>query len=352
MTLSPPRPDRPLPPRSPAPPSRDVARALFDEHLDLAALRRALGQPTPAAERQESGRAEPDLRPRAGASLASQPRETTSPSTRAAPQAAPGGDWKLLGAATVLGAVTGLAIVAGLSLLHLAPFGPQRPPSVELAAQDGGAARAPVTTEETSGAATAPPKAAERSEDPPSRSEASPVIDGSPPPILRAPRIPPAPVWLEPARAAVTDMSRRAQLATLRTPAEPPPAPPLVSEALVTALSAEPEPRSRPLSIAETPVALAAGPPRAVIHFHTALSTAEQRRIESTFRSAGFVVGWRAVDFPIGRDNVRFFHRSDGALAIKAKAAMATAGRPGLAQDFTHYRPPTAVGTLEVWLAG
>ncbi len=348
MPSSPPRLDRPLPPRSPAPPPRDVARALFDEHLDLAALRRALGQPTPAAERQESGGAEPDLRPPAGASLAAQPRETSGPSAPVQPQATPRGDWKLLGAATVLGAATGLAIVAGLSWLHLAPFGPQRPPSVELVAQDSVAAATPATTE----AAPPPSKPAEPSAAAPSPSEAPPVIDGPPPPILRAPRLPPAPIWREPVWAAVTDMPGLTQLAALRTPAEPPPALPSVSKALVTALSAEPEPRSRPASMAETPVALAAGPSRAVIHFHTAPSAAERSRIEAAFRSVGFVIGWRTVDFPIGRDNVRFFHRSDGALALKAKAAMARAGRPGLAQDFTHYTPPTAIGTLEVWLAG
>lgn len=420
MIPLPPRPDRPLAPRLPGPQRQEVARALFDEHLDLAALRRALGQSTPREPQPYDARPAPEQGLPAEPDLAPEPPRDADPTIAPPQEARPPRSWRLLCAATAAGAATGFGLFISLSWFAIWPFdapavSPIASATPELAAPDlatpelatpelatpdlatpelaipelampGLAApetAAPqLATPElarpelarpelaapqlampqlatpqlaipdlpTPGLATAAPGGA------PIAAEAPRPADDPPQVAVQPLALPPAPSpigaadGLAAAAAPAADRFASLRLAALDpADAAPPPLP-------AVHVAPWPHPLARP------PMPASGEPPilpatlqsaRAVVHFHGSGPPIDRRAIETALRAAGFArVEWRRVNFGIGQSNVRFFHSQDRALAQKAGAALANGRRAAAPRDFTHYRPPTALGTVEIWVAG
>lgn len=330
MIPLPPRPDRPLPPRLPGPARHEAARTLLDAPPDLARLRRALGQPTPRQPPAFAPARAPEHGPLAG------PDPVLERQGRAEPPVAPQDvprplGWTALCAATAAGAATGLGLVLGLSWLAIWPFDAFEigSPWREAAAA---ADNAPLATQ-------APPEA----EAPPGATFQPPALPPTPGPIGEAPGLRAA----APALAPLASL-RLAAFAPAAAPPLPPPLPPVV-------LAPAPQPMGRPSApAADVPPTLprAAHAARAVVHVHGPDPSLDRRALETALKAAGFPrIEWREVDFAIGRSNVRFFHDQDRPLAQKAGAALAHGGRAAASRDFTHFRPPTALGTIEIWVA-
>ncbi len=238
--------------------------------------------------------------------------------------------WKALCAATAAGAATGLGLVLSLFWLAIWPFDAPGSPPTGSAKQDSATAADPAPL------ATQPPRLTEA---PPEAAFRPLALPPAPGPIGAAPALP-----ATPAVPPVASLG----LAAFAPTDTPPPLPPVSG-------APWPEPKDRPASPpTHAPLTLptASHAARAVVHIHGSIPPLERRALESALKAAGFPrVAWREVDFAIGRSNVRFFHDQDRDLAQTAGAALAKGGRAAAARDFTHFRPPTAPGTIEVWVA-
>ncbi len=120
---------------------------------------------------------------------------------------------------------------------------------------------------------------------------------------------------------------------------------PVVAEAVVRL------PRSGVTETAREPVAATEQTTRVVVHYRRAPGAGAREALTASLRRAGFArVDWRSVAATVGRTQTRYFHDADRGLSERAASVLAAAGRPAAERDFTFYTPPTASGTVEVWL--
>jgi hypothetical protein len=120
----------------------------------------------------------------------------------------------------------------------------------------------------------------------------------------------------------------------------------------------ESAPEAETAADAEPPAAVpaveaASLPQRVSIHYPRS-AEAVATSVQAALRAAGVAdVETMPVGFAIGSSNVRYYHDSDRAGAEGASAVLADAldGAPQT-RDFTDYPTPTAVGKVEIWLAG
>jgi hypothetical protein len=98
-------------------------------------------------------------------------------------------------------------------------------------------------------------------------------------------------------------------------------------------------------------VAAAGQTTRVVVHYQRAPGAGARGALTASLRGAGFArVDWRSVAATVERTQTRYFHDTDRELSERAATVLAAAGRPASERDFTFYAPPTASGTVEVWL--
>jgi hypothetical protein len=90
---------------------------------------------------------------------------------------------------------------------------------------------------------------------------------------------------------------------------------------------------------------------RVVVHYRRAPGAGAREALTASLRGAGFArVDWRSVAATVERTQTRYFHDADRELSERAASVLAAAGRPASERNFTFYAPPTASGTVEVWL--
>jgi hypothetical protein len=98
-------------------------------------------------------------------------------------------------------------------------------------------------------------------------------------------------------------------------------------------------------------VAAAGQTTRVVVHYRRAPGAGAREALTASLRGAGFArVDWRSVAATVDRTQTQYFHDADRDLSERAASVLAAAGRPASERDFTFYAPPTASGTVEVWL--
>jgi hypothetical protein len=344
-------------PSRPSDPSRaEIARALFAEHLDLEAIRRALGQPRGRDAADPEDHAAPPPR-------AAEP----APEVRSAPLPSPPQtrSWWAVAAMMAVG-TTGL-VTGGLLAIEL-------PGTV-----------APVTISSDAPRPAAPREASTGLTAPPLSTRAPGIVAEMPPrPVAPGARLPGnAPTLVASSEFAGVAGGSKITLAMAPGGAlsAPPPTPPrellpypappsvLVSpseevarpvvarEIEPVAAPAPPAPASLPAKIValDPPARAVQATPaaaRVVIHYDRRVWSARPEGLAERLRAAGFGrVEWRPVELGIGASQTRFFHAADGGLSGRVAQVLAQAGRPVSQRDFTHFSPPPSPGTIEVWLA-
>lgn len=378
-------------------PSRDVARALFNEHLDLAAIRKALGQPVP---RHVEG---PNLVQLSTEGLGGSPahvpdeavaRRRLPPSNDlpagSAITASPG--WTRQVSYGAIAAAVGATVVLALAIGadHWPPgswFGneraqwsvPQPSAIVRIApmpvqpASALAATEMPAVTTGKGVAVARPPRLTDpRTDAPPALLETEPnaisarMAISAPATPAKMPEVgplriarnlvpPPVGAILVPPASETVSMTVRAMDETAipgansgrgavvsnsasETPGNqvaPIPGPPLLGSAT-----------GRGTEYPKAPTA------RAVIHHRLGTFSSIRGSLTDALRRAGFAeVEWRPVADTVSRDQTRYFHDGDRVLSDKVLAVLTSLGRPGNPEDFTHYTPSPRAGTVEIWLS-
>lgn len=91
---------------------------------------------------------------------------------------------------------------------------------------------------------------------------------------------------------------------------------------------------------------------RVVVHFHRAPSASFRTSVSEALRRAGFErVEWRMVAATVSRSQTRFFHTADEDLSRAASRVVSGLASPVVERDFTFFKPPARAGTIELWLA-
>lgn len=373
----------------------EVARALFAEHLDLDAIRRALGQRAAPVTggRAEAGIGEGRVDVRADAPPEAPPlgRELSFVPRIEAPRevmlAALAGDARPVSRRMAVPAPARLgAIVAVAMMLEIGAPGIPGWPGGEGPRANPPAAPMQMVPPPPHAVSPAPELGLARSLAPVSFGDG---VRPSPVPVIRAsagadalsvpdqPAVPLASVAPPRILALVggihlvpSDLTRRPDLAPIRfvasadLPTASPSAPKRLSERRADAApvlvrgtmdeTAAAPVDKRPVEriVAANPAPSAPWTSRAVVHLHRAAGGAFRARLAQALRRAGFDrVEWRAVADTVSRTQTRYFHPGDAGASERAAAVLAAQGRPAGARDFTHYDPPARQGTIEIWLS-
>lgn len=393
----------------------DVASAFFAEHLDLDAIRRALGQravpgrggPAEGRAEKEAVRREPAREEPASARAGMAPdtaaeapplgRDLSSPPPGGVPEevalAAPPREQRPMSRRVV---VLAPALLGGLVAVAMSlTIGPPGIPSGPGGDRSEGAPvalmeTAPVPAPELTLAAPSAPSLVGDTVRPspvpgiPDRATIAPLpVPDKPPALFTSAPAPRMSALVGDTYMSPGDMARRPDLAPIRfaLPADLPTGPPsapkplpksrfeshagaapvLARETLVesTAMTVGSRFTRERLVPPEPRPMPAAGPPppmrwtsRAVVHLRRAPGMAFRARLTETLRRAGFErVEWRTVAGTVNRTQTRYFHDGDAVASERAAAALAAQGRPASVRDFTHYDPPARHGTIEIWLS-